>query len=308
MKPLEKNNPEGKKALPDIFAAIQVCEEGGISKNIILNNNKRGFKPAGDLIPWTISDFYQDNEFPNLSGIRVVRVATHPECNRMGYGTRALQLLSEFYEGKIINLNEEENAGDNYINNNKNNEKDIKNNSNNNSNNNKNSKENLMKEEIKPKKKLKPLLSRLQDIRPPKVFYIGTAFGLTKELYSFWRKNNYFPFYIKMTENDITGEHTCILIKPLKDDEIKFNMGMNENMLNETSGKLKWLAPFYNDFKKRLISLLGFEFRSLPINLALSILEPSLTSSTNNETDDANIDLENSIKVDNSLKLVIIIL
>lgn len=305
MKPLEKSDNESKKAIPDIFAAIQVCEEGGISKNVILNNNKRGFKPAGDLIPWTISEFYQDNEFPNLTGIRVVRVATHPECNRMGYGTRALQLLTDFYEGKIINLNEDDINPQENLN--------LKESSLANKNTNNNSislvsaksasKENLMKEEIKPKKKLKPLLLRLQDITPPEIFYIGTAFGLTKELFSFWRKNDFFPFYIKMTENDITGEHTCILIKPLKDDEIKFNLEMNANLRNETSGKLKWLAPFYNDFKKRLISLLGYEFRTLPINLALSVLEPSLTSSTNIETDDANVDSVNN-KIDTSLKLV----
>ena len=300
MKPLEKNDSESKKALPDIFAAIQVCEEGGISKDVILNNNKRGFKPAGDLIPWTISDFYQDNEFPNLGGIRVVRIATHPECNRMGYGTRAIQLLTEFYEGKIINLNEEEVAVENIDKD----ENKININKNNIVNKNDKNKEILMKEEIKPKKKLRPLLSKLQDIKPPEVFYIGTAFGLTKELFSFWRKNDFFPFYVKMTENDITGEHTCILIKPLKDDDIKFNMEMNTNSLTEASGKLKWLAPFYQDFKKRLISLLGFEFRSLPINLALSILEPALTSSTNNEADDANNNLD-TIKIDSSLKLVI---
>lgn len=316
MKPLEKNDSESKKQIPDIFAAIQVCEEGGIAKKVILDNNKRGFKPAGDLIPWTISDFYQDNEFPNLSGVRVVRIATHPECNRMGYGTRALQLLTEFYEGKIISLNEEEeevknkigfseNKDENKIVINSNNKN--KNNSNNNKNNNNKDnkdKENLMKEVIKPQKKLRPLLSRLQDVSPPEVFYIGTAFGLTKELFSFWRKNDFFPFYVKMTENDITGEHTCILIKPLKDDDIKFNLEMNANLLKESSSKLKWLAPFYQDFKKRLISLLGFEFRSLPINLALSILEPALTSSTNNEADDALNDSE-SIKIDTSLKLVI---
>jgi len=297
MKPLEKTDSEAKKSIPDIFAAIQVCEEGGISKNVILNNNKRGFKPAGDLIPWTISEFYQDNEFPNLTGIRVVRIATHPECNRMGYGTRALQLLTEFYEGKIINLNEEDD--------NKNNKNEISNNDKSLKKNtiNKGDKDNLIKEEIKPKKKLKPLLTRLYDITPPEVFYIGTAFGLTKELFGFWRKNDFFPFYVKMTENDITGEHSCILIRPLKDDDIKFNMEMNSNSANENFGKLKWLAPFYNDFKKRLVSLLGFEFRNLPINLALSILEPALTSTTNNEADDNHMDLETK-SIDNSLKLV----
>jgi N-acetyltransferase 10 len=286
MNPLDKKDTS-KRSIPDIFAAIQVCEEGSVSKNVILNNNKRGFKPAGDLIPWTISDFYQDNEFPNLNGIRVVRIATHPECSRMGYGTRALELLTEFYEGKMVNLDENENENNyedkiNEINSNKN---------------------NLFDEEIKPKKKLKPLLSKLYDIKPPKINYIGTAFGLTKELFGFWRKNDFYPFYIKMTENDITGEHSCILMKPLNNDDIKMNMETIVKKENEVNGKLKWLLPFYDDFKKRLLTLLGYEFKNLPINLALSILEPNLTSSTNTENEENN-DLDIIEKDNKSLKLV----
>lgn len=279
MRPIDKNDSTTKKSLPDIFAAIQVCEEGGISKNVILNNNKRGFKPAGDLIPWTVSDFYQDNEFPNLSGIRVVRIATHPECNRMGYGTRAIQLLTEFYEGKIINLNETEENENSKPEEKENNSKIEKINK---------SENVLMKEEIKPKKKLKPLLTKLVEVTPPKIDYIGTAFGLTKELFNFWRKNEFYPFYIKMTENDITGEHSCILLKPLKDDDIKFNLELNKNYGEENfSNKTKWLTPFYNDFKKRIVNLLGYDFKNLQINLALSILEPNLTSSTSNETEES---------------------
>lgn len=290
MNPLDKKDST-KKSIPDIFAAIQICEEGSVSKNVILNNNKRGFKPAGDLIPWTISDFYQDNEFPNLNGIRIVRIATHPECSRMGYGTRALELLTEFYEGKMVNLDEAE------MNENLNENKDR------NLSGSLKEKNNLFEEEIKPKKKLKPLLSKLFDIKPPKVNYIGTAFGLTKELFGFWRKNDFYPFYIKMTENDITGEHSCILMKPLKDDEIKFNMEISGKK-DLDNGKLKWLLPFYEDFKKRLLSLLGYEFKNLPINLALSILEPNLTSSTNTENEENN-ELDVIEKENKFLKLVI---
>lgn len=298
MKSMDKQDSNAKKSIPDIFAAIQICEEGGISKNVILNNNKRGFKPAGDLIPWTISDFYQDNEFPNLTGVRVVRIATHPECSRMGYGSRAMQLLTEFYEGKIINLNEAEELAENS------NEMQVNKKIGNNSDNKLASVEgNLIKEEIKPKKKLKPLLSKLHEIRPPKIHYIGTAFGLTKELFNFWRKNGFYPLYLKMTENDITGEHSSIVIKPLKDEDVKFNMELIGSLDKEKTNKLKWLAPFYNDFKKRFVSLLGFDFRNLPINLALSLLEPNLTSTTNTETDEG-LDIEND-NDDNLIKLVI---
>eukprot|EP00960_Hanusia_phi_P045375 757197-Hanusia_phi.AAC.1 len=61
---------------------------------------------AGDLIPWTISQQFQDAEFAGLSGARVVRIATHPEVSRMGYGSRAVELLSKFYAGELIGVDE----------------------------------------------------------------------------------------------------------------------------------------------------------------------------------------------------------
>ena len=64
------------------------------------------------------------------------------------------------------------------------------------------------------KKKLKPLLSKLEDIKPPFIYYLGTSFGLTNTLYNFWQKNGYKPLYIAMNSNSITGEHSCIMIKP----------------------------------------------------------------------------------------------
>jgi N-acetyltransferase 10 len=89
--------------LPDILCAIQVCEEGNISKksveNCIINYHEK--KPSGNLIPWTISHQFQDYEFSNLSGIRIVRIATHPDLQRMRYGTRAVQLLFEYYKNNI---------------------------------------------------------------------------------------------------------------------------------------------------------------------------------------------------------------
>jgi N-acetyltransferase 10 len=259
-KPIDKSSG---KSIPDIYAAIQTCEEGGIDKTVILNNNKRGQKPAGDLIPWTISEHYQDNEFPKMTGIRVVRIATHPDCHRMGYGTRALDLLSEFYEGKMINLEEYETNKQDGDNNKNENEGD----------------------EIKPRKKLKPLLCKLSEMKPNFVYYLGTAFGLTRELFGFWKKSGFHPLYLKLTENDITGEHSCIMIKPIREEDIKHDE-------DENNTKQKWLTPFLNDFRKRLVSLLGYDLKTLSINLALSLLDPQLTSTTNtnNNNDDEKED------------------
>ena len=245
------------KGLPDIYCAIQVCEEGGISKDVILTNNNRGLKPSGDLIPWTISEHFQDQEFAKMTSIRVVRIACHPECQRMGYGTKALELLCKYYEGKFINIdidnNMEESDEDN-------------------------------KTDNKGKKKLKPLLSKLEDVKPPFIYYLGTSFGLTNNLYNFWQKNGYKALYLAMNSNSITGEHSCIMIKPINEGNIKV---LNEE-INMDQKIIKWFEPFSSDFKHRFISLLSFNFNKLDIKLCLSILEPEVTTSTakNNDNDD----------------------
>ena len=57
----------------------QVCLEGEISKGSIAAGLARGQRASGDLIPWTVAQQFQDQDFPSLSGARVVRIATHPE-------------------------------------------------------------------------------------------------------------------------------------------------------------------------------------------------------------------------------------
>jgi tRNA(Met) C34 N-acetyltransferase TmcA len=52
----------------------------------------------GDMIPWTISQQFSDNEFATLSGARVVRIATHPDVQKMGYGSRAMDLLLSYFQ------------------------------------------------------------------------------------------------------------------------------------------------------------------------------------------------------------------
>ncbi len=94
--PLSKN-AEGKVELPDILCAVQLALEGNLSKLTISHNSQRGIKPSGDLIPWNIREQFQNNEFPELAGGRVVRIATHAKTVKMGYGSRALQQLADFF-------------------------------------------------------------------------------------------------------------------------------------------------------------------------------------------------------------------
>jgi N-acetyltransferase 10 len=65
--------------LPDILCVVQVALEGQISKESVTAQLSRGQRASGDLIPWTIAQQFQDNEFAGLSGARVVRIATHPD-------------------------------------------------------------------------------------------------------------------------------------------------------------------------------------------------------------------------------------
>jgi N-acetyltransferase 10 len=68
----------GGIVLPDILCVVQVAFEGRISLASVQSQMSRSSKASGDMIPWTISQQFNDNDFATLSGARVVRVATHP--------------------------------------------------------------------------------------------------------------------------------------------------------------------------------------------------------------------------------------
>jgi N-acetyltransferase 10 len=74
---------------------------------------------------------------------------------------------------------------------------------------------NLKEEKVKPKKNIKPILQKLSERKPAAVHYIGTSFGVTKELFTFWKKSCFVPVYLRQTANELTGEHTCVMIRPI---------------------------------------------------------------------------------------------
>jgi N-acetyltransferase 10 len=65
--------------LPEPLAVLQVALEGDISKEVIMDSLRRGIRAGGDMIPWTITQQYQEDKFGSLSGARIVRIATHPD-------------------------------------------------------------------------------------------------------------------------------------------------------------------------------------------------------------------------------------
>ncbi len=246
-------------ALPEILCVLQVALEGAISKGSASAALSKGDSPQGDLVPWTVATQFQDPDFPMLSGVRVVRIAAHPDLPRQGYGTRALQQLHAYYEGRLTDLSEtdlvpsDEAAATCEV-----------------------TKPDggLLGETIKPRAALPPLLSPLGEKRPEKCHWIASAFGLTQQLHKFWTRLGYHSVYLRQTKSDVTGEHSAVLIRMLKDSsEEGEEMNHDGNNPNTTPN---WLQLFNEDFKQRFTGLLGGPFRDMSPGLALAVLAPKV--------------------------------
>lgn len=236
---------EDSQKLPEPLCVIQVALEGQISKQSVLNSLGRGTRPSGDLIPWLVSQQYQDDEFASLSGARVVRIASNPDYVGMGYGSRALDLLVNYYDRKFTNLSEDEPMGASEATFPRVTDAELANAS-------------LLDDDIKVRdiNKMPPLFARLEERKPAGVDYVGVSYGLTPQLHKFWKKAEFSPIYLRQTANELTGEHTCVMLRPL-----------------ESSGDRSWLGAFARDFHRRFVSLLSYDFRTFPAITALSVDE-----------------------------------
>ncbi|KAB0406932.1 hypothetical protein E2I00_002321 [Balaenoptera physalus] len=194
--------PPTQNALPEVLAVIQVCLEGEISRQSILNSLSRGKKASGDLIPWTVSEQFQDPDFGGLSGGRVVRIAVHPD-----------------YQAAVS----------------------------------------LLEEVVTPRKDLPPLLLKLNERPAEHLDYLGVSYGLTPRLLKFWKRAGFVPVYLRQTPNDLTGEHSCIMLKTLMDED--------------EADQGAWLSAFWKDFRRRFLALLSYQFSTFSPSLALNILQ-----------------------------------
>ncbi|XP_077423794.1 RNA cytidine acetyltransferase isoform X2 [Vanacampus margaritifer] len=231
--------PPTQNSLPEVLAVVQVCLEGEISRQSILNSLSRGKKASGDLIPWTVSEQFQDPEFGSLSGGRVVRIAVNPDYQGMGYGSRVLQLLQMYYEGKFPTMDESAAPQHSEI-------TTVSSEA-----------VTLLEEVVTPRKELPPLLLKLSERPAERLDYLGVSYGLTAPLLKFWKKAGYTPVYLRQTPNDLTGEHSCVMVKELNSEE----------------QQSQWLSAFWKDFRRRFLSLLAYQFSSFSPGLALSILQ-----------------------------------
>lgn len=266
---------ETQNALPDVLCVVQVALEGAVSKKAALNSLAQGNLPQGDLIPWTIGQQFQDPDFPSLSGARIVRIAVHPGLNRAGYGTRSIDLLKRYYQNELTDLSLddavdasnptgafESRAESNHHTSTsgrtgRTTDPTYRASANGGS-------AALHSETLAPRSALPPLLLNLGERPPEALQYLGTSFGLTQQLFSFWHRSGYKPVYVRQTASDVTGEHTVVMLHPL------------QSQLVEGTA---WLGPFVHDFRTRFLTLLAGAFRGFAPALALSILDPQLSFS-----------------------------
>ena len=80
--------------VPDILCVLQVVQEGGVSSEEASSCIRSGSKPSGNMIPYTLSQYYDNSSLAAHRGLRIIRIATHPEAQSSGYGTRAVSLLA----------------------------------------------------------------------------------------------------------------------------------------------------------------------------------------------------------------------
>ena len=271
---LSPSAEEDADSLPDVLAVVQVALEGKISRKAVEAQLARGQRSAGDLIPWTISQQFGDSNFAQLSGARVVRVAVHPSVQGMGYGSRAVEQLYRFYNGDMVSLSggtddesdeeeqpddetsssdEEEAMGDD------------------------GSKKGIRGEKLNPRKELPPLLLPLTEVKAPRLDWLGTSFGLTNELHRFWRRTGMRMLYLRQTKNDLTGEHSSIMIRALP---------------KRTGFDDAWLPAFAVDSQRRTIALLAGPFKDMSVRLAMSLLDDFDGIGKKSESDDANAAIE----------------
>lgn len=230
---------KSKVKVPEILCFIQVCLEGEITEEHMRDNSSKGKAASGDLIPWTLSQQFQDSKFPSLCGARIVRIATNPNYQGMGFGKKSMELLESYYQGKLYtrhsdyrddDLMETDDHGDNLD---------------------------------SESGATSSLLTSVSQRRPERLDYLGVCYGLTGELFRFWKRLNFVPVYIRQTANNLTGEFSCIMVKIL--------IQQRETSLSIVSND--WLIDFWKDFRKRFISLLGLVFRKFPVQVALDIVQ-----------------------------------
>ncbi len=278
-------------SLPDILCVLQVAFEGRISAASVKAEISRGNKASGDMIPWVMSQQYNDHNFAGLSGARVVRIATHPDVQKLGYGSYAISLLCKYFNGEIVTPGirhegslDPDNDGStiNSTSDKKNKKKDKGN---------VDGESSLKGEEVVPRSKLPSLLTPISQWPTPRLHWLGVSFGLTVPLLNFWFRAGFQVCYVRQTKNELTGEHSTMVLKELIPSDANSSSG--SALIDENSPTSGWLNGYIMDYRHRLQAMLGMALRTLSIPLATCLVDPNkemtkVESSDNNDGNNSN--------------------
>ncbi|EDO08001.1 GNAT acetyltransferase 2 family protein [Babesia bovis T2Bo] len=85
-----------------VLCVLHVAIEGRIDKLIAKEAVAQGTtKRSGDLIPWTLTQNFCSDDFCQLLGVRIVRVAVPQPLQRMGYGGECLSQFIQNVDGVV---------------------------------------------------------------------------------------------------------------------------------------------------------------------------------------------------------------
>lgn len=131
--------------------SIQLAYEGNMGDRDCEEVFYGGEMIMGNVIPQLMIRHYRDMKYGKYRGIRVVRIAVHPDNFDKGIGSKALENI-------------------------------------------------------------------IEDASREGLDYIGATFGATKRLLHFWMKNGFLPIHISTSRNDVSGEFSVTVIKPLSEE------------------------------------------------------------------------------------------
>ncbi|MEM2462539.1 MAG: tRNA(Met) cytidine acetyltransferase TmcA, partial [Archaeoglobaceae archaeon] len=166
-----------------IICSLHIAIEGGMNDELI-EKIKQGYKPRGQIIPDLVLKHFWNYEFSRKKGLRIVRIATHPNVMRMGIGSYALEKIVSWAKANGLD-------------------------------------------------------------------WVGSGFGVSSELLKFWLKNGFIPIHMTPQRNEVSGEYTVIVLKPINAEEVK-EMNL--------------------EFTRRFIEYLADELRDLEIESAILVL------------------------------------
>jgi tRNA(Met) C34 N-acetyltransferase TmcA len=61
-------------------------------------------------------------------------------------------------------------------------------------------------------------------------------------IYRFWKRAGYVPLYLRQTQSELTGEHTCVMVRGLS---------------SSTEFELEWLSEFAKGLFSPLLASIG---------------------------------------------------